>query len=560
MFQLNKSSKEISEKNTYKKISFEKKLIIITTIISLLIICITVCMIIFKKNNKKDTENIIVNNNEIISDKDFSEIKRFNETDMYNSNPISIINKTETIERNGIKDEISYIEISGLINKDLQNKINTDLKATSNECYNKVIKRLEEKNTKEQMNEIEISVSTFDTFNGCNMLSYSTYGYSMAIDGVSVPDSRNVYDIFCGKTVSLIDGNNILFTDLFTEDANVTKIIEDSLYREYPWYYSDEFFDERTSMKNIDYADLENKIFNMIVKLKEKEYKNIKYAISGNNIIVFEPINNEVNYFKIPISDNIYYINVFGKYTTTENIYLDTSLSIKNIFIGESYDESDEVLFKRSISEREFSTYEIYNKEILQKVDNNYKQYVDYLVNNLVADDEVIVVYERIFMEEENDYIEENLEINFVICDKEYFEQEYKLDVSRALKEVGEKSLPLPKDNEKAKNGYLYIYKKYYKSDLMEEVWEASDNFKQLNKNINYLEEKNEDLNQEETNININASENAIENEINQNGIVTDEYVNQPGEDSKTENAGNTINESENFSNSNNIIDNDISN
>ena len=267
------------------------------------------------KNEVVDAENNTLDNT--VSDKKEEEIvnvkKEVSEceglksiTGTYRENNINIIDK-EFIEGSKVdewdnKININYIEIDGLKDKELQQKIN---------------KRIEEKvmsmYTEEELADDKIEkiyISAYEDANYANVLSIFIYKDTWYYD---TNESKYESD---GININLINGEDIAFEELFIKGAPIKNILSQAAYEAcisaIPFDEND-FYSSDLSKK--DYSYVENEVFSIMQYYNQNSY--IPYSFSYNNIIVY------INGFfiQIPMIDYYEYIAIFNRYQTDEELY-----------------------------------------------------------------------------------------------------------------------------------------------------------------------------------------------------------------------------------------------
>ena len=204
-----------------KKISFEKKLIIFVIITIIMMIGITIGFIVNSKN--KDDSKISQNldnsiNQEKVDDKKDKNIKRAKITDTYNVNPIKISEKDYIIQRGNISDEMHYIEIDGLKDKNIEKSINEKIYNIVVDGYNNIVEKGKKKYKEDKFKKMNIDGSVYTAFNGANILSGNINININKDDGSYLINNEYTFNI------SLVTGDDIKFSDIFYEFLNLSNL------------------------------------------------------------------------------------------------------------------------------------------------------------------------------------------------------------------------------------------------------------------------------------------------------------------------------------------------
>lgn len=208
--------------------------------------------------------------------------------------------------------QISYIQIDGLRNIDVQNKINNEIKSVALSQYEKG----ELKN-----NNLEYAyVNAYRMGDFANVLSVR-----VSKDAYGAEAENQTYK-FIGLNFDLSTGEQISFWDLFTNDANLKSIISQSAYmtfaRQYLGYYPDssedddfDYFNWDGDMNDIDYSEMEDRV----LKVMQDFDKNASYPFCFDEKNIFVNINGE----EIIINMRDFYnqIAIYNRYLTEENLF-----------------------------------------------------------------------------------------------------------------------------------------------------------------------------------------------------------------------------------------------
>ena len=216
----------------------------------------------------------------------------------YNSNPANYLSNNS----------VNFIQIEGLKDKELENKINTDIKRKAYELRG-------------------TNINTYVTANFSNMLSIIFYNNFNNIDTLNI---------------DLSTGNEIKFEEIFISTAPINSYLADALYKTLAWQSLsiDENGNEENDMNNVDTSEYEDK-FLMLIKNYNKNKQNLKFSITSNSISVYNLIDkNIINNehaenigITIDLIDYIDQVAMYKRYLTNKNIYENNDLALKEIIV-----------------------------------------------------------------------------------------------------------------------------------------------------------------------------------------------------------------------------------
>ena len=362
----------------------------------------------------------------------------------YDENDLKI-NKKYIDEKEKFK-RYGYIEISGLKNKKIQNKINKEL-------YDAV-----EKGANNQAS----SVYSRLYLNAFNILSVMIDSYY--VDKDSVKEFYN-YD--------LNTGNYIKFDDLFTNTANILSIIHGGCYNKLSTdisfsllslnkqiqaakiynengavsqYYVNKSLEELEQEKKTYEEEMAN-IENLAIQYSKEvmDIKEKKFLITNYGIILYDNDNKEIT---IRARDNMEYMAYYGKYINNKDIYEKDNVGLNNLFLSgnnNSYLTYNRVEKVKDYALIDFEKWDIdaYDNEI-SYIDNKINEYKNKLDKDLFSYININSDYNT-----HNDSNVQSLHGNIIMCtmSKDYYNSVYF------------KKLFLVKENT------MYSYNNYYKDD-----------------------------------------------------------------------------------------------
>lgn len=329
------SKNENDKKDKSKNKDNNKLKVIILILFIILSISITVGLLIYKyvntnnNNNQEVTGGIENNNTQEVSKKE-TEDKKYLVTfkEMYTINPLTITDKyyeKKATKKQGNLD-ISYVEIAGLQDKDLQEKINNEIK--TNAFLNS--EKTGAKQTYHSYTRVQGNFS--------NILSISTYIY--IYDNEESIFEENIY-----LNYNLVTGEQINFLDLFASNTPMNAIIYDLEYERLAWD-TDLNFDmsekEWENASNMDYRDTslyEDKILKVINRYKSLEKDKIQFYVTPNSIYVDLPVGEggENVSYSIDLYKYIDYVTLYKKFLSDKVVFENISqnkLLVFNDMIG----------------------------------------------------------------------------------------------------------------------------------------------------------------------------------------------------------------------------------
>lgn len=318
-----------------KEVKPKKKLnkqVILVAIIIIACIVITVGLIILKMRelNKKyqyiEQEDVFATEDKVedsdaiyATDKD----TRFNYNDLNISTYYEIDGVITQESKSPVSSMYQFVKIEGLKNKDIENKINEEIKTT---VYEKVGTDTDGK---------KICYARVDG-NFSNVLSIMVYTYE---------GERMKY---YGLNYDLNTGDKIPFENLFTKSTPILSMITEAVTQIKAWKIEDgavtgatgeEYMDklaEYYNMENRDTSEYEDLLFKVANKYNEVK-GDIQYTISPTKISIYNVLpdelttGNNASYFvRIPMYKYEEYIAIYKRYAGTD-IFEKSDIALKNV-------------------------------------------------------------------------------------------------------------------------------------------------------------------------------------------------------------------------------------
>ena len=205
------------------------------------------------------------------------------------------------------ENKVNYYKISGLKNKEIENKINK---------------------------EIEEKCKSLLTPSG-EVYSYVTANFGNILS-VSCTDKGTTYFNY-----DLTTGNQLKLEDLFTNNANMYAILASAFNNSISLGIGyKELYDENSnSFDDKKYAEVEDKVFKVINEIKAGNYR---FSINNNRIDV--RVGEE--YAEVGVSDYAEYLAYYNRFKTEDSIYEQQNIGKKNLLVT-SFFSSDMYLLYR---------------------------------------------------------------------------------------------------------------------------------------------------------------------------------------------------------------------
>lgn len=308
MSELNNTFK-VSNKQLKEKKPFEKKFRIFVIVISIILIGVTAGLIVLKRNEVQILPQGPIDLGEVpeageLATTDLDPLKL---TDKFYYNGIKV--KYTQFNQNKIpgtqlhKFNASYAQISGLKDKNVQDKINQDLKSSALNFYQK-----------SQMQDETIESVTIDQSvmgNFADILSISmTYH-------VLYKDSNDDILEFHTLNYSLKDGEYFEFEDCFLETASIKKILTQAYYKSMVAVVAEQTvgeYREFMDLSEIDHSAIERKTLEFMNEYNKNGIKS--FSVSTNTIYIYS----EDGYININMADFYESIAIYQRFLS-KNLY-----------------------------------------------------------------------------------------------------------------------------------------------------------------------------------------------------------------------------------------------
>ena len=317
MSQLNNENKEINSGKVQKHPT--RNMIIFLILFTIICVGVTLFFILKSNNSKniQDSTNIVsetINNNTIQITDDGLGVKSLDETYKQNSLKIKDVKFTDGKKKadGSYQVEGNYIQIEGLKNKEVEQKINETLK-----------------------NKIASWYSEDDFSKGVVIYTNCTanYGNVLSVESLKYDETMK----YLGINIDLSTGNEIKFNNLFTQNASIKNILSKSIYdslilndtggdfesisdeavfsedgeNDRTHGESQEFVDER----NERYSQIEDKVFKILTNYNNGE--EFEFSFSTRCIYVYK----DNIRIEIPMVKYYNQIAIYNRYKNNSDIY-----------------------------------------------------------------------------------------------------------------------------------------------------------------------------------------------------------------------------------------------
>lgn len=275
-------------------------------VFTVVLVAITILAIVYKKSQKdvSDESRIIIESGQKVPE--FANPNQNGQNtatkgatldDTYMPNGITY--KYEEYKENDVK--VKLVQISGLINTDIQKNINTEVKER--------IKKILDSNNFKNNSDSTANVTTSVEANFSDVLSIK----------INVKFSESFTKSY-GLNYRLDNGERLKIEDLFVFNAPKKNIITESAYRSFAMkYYTDE------GISNEFYTNIEGEVLSFLI-----DYDTDKITEFSFNPFTIE-LYRDGKTVVIDMLDYYSYISIYSIFTSSDDLYDDTSKLAKDI-------------------------------------------------------------------------------------------------------------------------------------------------------------------------------------------------------------------------------------
>ncbi len=320
----------------------------------------------------------------------------------FDENDLVIEEKKETYPN--ATEGISYPQIHGLKNKEVENKINKDMEEKAKSFYSSLVKA--------DRTDYHFTFYKYEYANFANVISLQCWG--------SYRDSTSQYSK--GESLylnyELVNGNEIKLEDLFTKNTDIavianiglTKAIEnDELYRGFATggdgYYGTPYFDKQKGIWMVSHYRYNEKtmkdeetIEEYVPLYTEYEKKKMVDRFVDNPNKMFHFNSSEVTFYMDDIPCRILFeeladkLVIYDKYLTKESIFENDGIGIDNILVCSPYNFLPKGVFHKAEFESENFFYDIsfshWSSELMENTEEERrlsKEKVEEIQNRLIS-------------------------------------------------------------------------------------------------------------------------------------------------------------------------------
>lgn len=282
-----------------------KAKVIFVAIFSIICLIVTAMLIVYQ-NIEIEGKNGEVSN-QISKETKEKDVPGIDLKGTYNQNDLVIEEKSVTLE----KIEIRYFQISGLKNKELENKINKEIEQTALNCYKEEVKDLNEV--------VNIQVNMWEASNFANTISFELDYYAKIDD-----DDDGFYQGTQGLNYDLNTGKKITIDKVFTSDVPIENVLRKSAY--YSLIKNNVEENLAGDLTVSDYGNIEDDIAEIIYAYKIGKITEFYYT----PIYIYIFYNDKT--ISIDMREYPDYIAIYNRYLSKEALYENDNIGIKNIY------------------------------------------------------------------------------------------------------------------------------------------------------------------------------------------------------------------------------------
>lgn len=281
-----------------------KAKVIFVAIFSIICLVVTTILIVYQNIEIEENEEIVDGKSKNTEEKDVPGIDL---KGTYNQNNLVIEEKSVTLE----KIEIRYLQISGLKNKDIENKINKEIEQQALNCYKEKVKDLNEV--------VNIQISMWEESNFADTISLALNYYAKIDD-----DDDGFYQGTQGLNYDLNTGKKITIDKVFTSDVPIENVLRKSAYYSLIENHVEENLSGDWTVS--DYGNIEDDIAEIIYAYKIGRITDFYYT--PRSLYMF--YNDKT--ISIDMMNYPEYIAIYNRYLSKESLYESDDIGIKNIY------------------------------------------------------------------------------------------------------------------------------------------------------------------------------------------------------------------------------------
>ena len=283
-----------------------KAKVIFVLIFSIICIIITALLIVYQNIDIEEKSEEIVQ--EITKEDNEKDVPGIDLKGTYNQNDLIIEEKSITLE----KIEVRYLQIKGLKNKTIEEKINKEIQQIALNCYKEEIKDLNEV--------ININVSMWEASNFANTISFELT-YVAKIDD----DDDGFYQGYKGINYDLNTGEKITFDKIFISDVPIENVLRQGIYYALLANRTEDSLAGELIVSH--YENIEDEVIDVMNLYKNGKIKEFSYTPLHINLYYKD---NQI--ITLNMKDFAEYIAIYSRYLTEELLFETDNIGIKNIY------------------------------------------------------------------------------------------------------------------------------------------------------------------------------------------------------------------------------------
>ncbi len=472
----------MEKENKKEKIKKEKKPVTLKALIMRRVIFLVIFLLISvgitafliinpfeKEENKSSDKKALSNDVPTAPKRDHKSLIDY-EKDTFDYNDLEVTEYEENYEGY----DISYFQIDGLKDKEIQDKINKNL---INDLENEISISKANGDIKDKFYSYGFCYSSF-----ANTLSIEYSLSSYVYDEVTNEDIYRWEKSVC-ENYDLTTGKKIQIQDLFTDDTIGSDLFDNSFYNEFVRNYTEmDLDDEEYYLEITDYKDIEEKILEFIIKFNNGE--EIPFHFDEQKIVLSEC------YARIFFDEHLDYLAIYNKYKTNESIFDGTHPKLHDLpVLTKRFNSYYQILDEGENYYIDADLYHYQNYENdEQKILDAIVKYMDSDIKSLKEVDNGkfnIYNYSYTFYETKGVY-----ELQIETAKMETTKSLFKSEVKKQIQDTFRKARRIEGGDEPLYNNqfYYYMYDEDYDYDNVEKDWERETIYVYLDKDGNVYE------------------------------------------------------------------------
>lgn len=312
---INQEEKKVKKKKEKKPLTLKEMIIrrvIFIIVFLIIVVCVTSYFVINKKKTlPENKENQKSQNSKVEQDKVKGKGVIDLENDTYAINDLDIVRYKENY-----KDMvIEYLQIDGLEDKTIENKINVALKSDPENVIDKALEA-----NKIDKNNFYAGGFFISSFSNTLSIYYTITSFSY--NGEDAEEM--LIDEFIPENFDLTTGNKIKLRDIFVENTKGKELFNTNFYKEMiPNYTKQELNEDDFYLKVKDYNEIEEAMYELVNAFDSG--KDIKFVFDEQKVTLLK------EWANIYYEDFIDSVAIYNRYKTQKNIFDGNHKKLKDI-------------------------------------------------------------------------------------------------------------------------------------------------------------------------------------------------------------------------------------